>query len=155
MNTVLFTLETGIDVNPIINYPTSWWDFQTSKFTTLNYFEYWFLPQHSSINCSRVLSSMNRNICSDQSSRMCLSMVGSLRNFYMLSSNVLMPYSNNHCITTCFGCAWEAFSAAGDAEIPSDFASYFGASGFLWWYIFCHSMVEMRLYKFSVTFLQL
>lgn len=48
----------------------------------------------------------------------------------MLSGNVLMSYLNNHCNKICFGYALEANSAVGDAKQPSDFPSFFGASGF-------------------------
>ena len=48
----------------------------------------------------------------------------------MLLGKVMMPYFNNHCITIFFGYVSEAYSAVGDAKIPSDFPSYFGASVF-------------------------
>ena len=58
----------------------------------------------------------------------------------MFSDNAMMSYLNNHCITIWFDYALEANSAEGGAKISSNFPMYFGASGLLLWYKFCHSM---------------
>ena len=81
--------------------------------------------------------------------------VESLRKFYMLSGKVLVPYLHSGWNEIRLGHALEASFAVADANLPQDFPSNFGASNFIWWYIFCSSMVDFWFYRFSVTFLPL
>ena len=76
-------------------------------------------------------SSKKHNMCSDQSGPGAFMNGRKFEKFLYVLGDVLMPYLNNHCTRICFGYALEAYSAAGGSKIPSDFASYFGASGFL------------------------